>query len=56
MRTPETEAALGHRSILGRMLDPQDVAAVIGSVLDGGFDAVTGACIPVDAGFRVLSG
>lgn len=56
MRTPETEAALGRRSVLGRMLDPQDVAAVIGSILDGGFDAVTGARIPVDAGYRVLSG
>ncbi|MBB5782415.1 SDR family oxidoreductase [Nonomuraea jabiensis] len=56
MRTPEIEAALGRRSILGRMLEPRDVAAVIGSVLDGGFDAVTGACIPVDAGYRVLSG
>ncbi|MEV4575851.1 SDR family oxidoreductase [Nonomuraea jabiensis] len=56
MRTPEIEAALAQRSILGRMLEPHDVAAVIGSVLDGGFDAVTGACIPVDAGYRVLSG
>ncbi|MEU7839148.1 SDR family NAD(P)-dependent oxidoreductase [Nonomuraea sp. NPDC049129] len=56
MRTPQTEAALARRSVLGRMLDPRDVAAVIGSVLDGGFGAVAGAHIPVDAGYRVLPG
>ncbi|MFC5822413.1 SDR family oxidoreductase [Nonomuraea insulae] len=56
MLTPEVEEALGRRSVLGRMLDPQDVAAVVGSILDGGFDAVAGVKIPVDAGQRVLSG
>ncbi|MFG1965220.1 SDR family NAD(P)-dependent oxidoreductase [Nonomuraea sp. NPDC049028] len=56
MRTPQTEAALARRSVLGRMLDPWDVAAVIGSVIDGGFGAVVGAHIPVDAGYRVLPG
>ncbi|MFC4116374.1 SDR family oxidoreductase [Nonomuraea zeae] len=56
VRTPEVEAALARRAVLGRMLEPQDVAAVIGSVLGGGFDAVTGTRIPVDAGFRILPG
>lgn len=56
MLTPEVEESLGRRSVLGRMLDPQDVAAVVGSILDGGFDAVAGVTIPVDAGQRVLSG
>ncbi|MET7335761.1 SDR family oxidoreductase [Nonomuraea sp. NPDC005650] len=54
MRTPEVERALARRSVLGRMLEPEDVAAVIGSLVDGGFGAVTGAHLPVDAGHRVL--
>jgi 3-oxoacyl-[acyl-carrier protein] reductase len=54
MRTPETEAALAQRSFLGRMLDPEDVAAVIGTLLDGGFGAVTGTHLPVDGGYRLL--
>ncbi|MFV2173919.1 SDR family oxidoreductase [Actinomadura sp. LOL_016] len=53
-RTPETGAALAERSVLGRMIEPDDVAGVIASVVDGGLPAVTGVRIPVDAGFRVL--
>lgn len=53
-RTPETETALAERSVLGRMIEPDDVAGVIASVVDGGLPAVTGVRIPVDAGFRVL--
>jgi 3-oxoacyl-[acyl-carrier protein] reductase len=56
MRTPEVEAALARRSVLGRMLDPEDVAAVIGTVLGGGLDALAGTRIPVDAGSRILPG
>ncbi|MFC6884199.1 MULTISPECIES: SDR family oxidoreductase [Actinomadura] len=55
LRTPEMEADLGQRSVLGRMLDPEDVATVIGAVVDGAFHGVTGARIPVDGGFRVLT-
>ncbi|WP_067821519.1 SDR family oxidoreductase [Actinomadura kijaniata] len=51
----QTEAELSARSILGRMVEPADVAPVIAALLDGGFPAVTGARIPVDAGFRVLT-
>ncbi|MGW4793012.1 SDR family oxidoreductase [Nonomuraea sp. NPDC004297] len=56
MRTPEVERALADHSVLGRMLDPEDVAAVIGSLVDGGFGAVTGVRIPVDGGKSVMSG
>ncbi|WP_344470186.1 SDR family oxidoreductase [Nonomuraea monospora] len=55
VRTPEVEAELGRASVLGRMLDPEDVAAVVVAVLDGGFRAVSGVRIPVDAGRRVLT-
>ncbi|WP_432971203.1 SDR family oxidoreductase [Dactylosporangium sp. CA-233914] len=55
MRTAETEAAFARRSTLGRMLDPEDVATVIATVLASGFGAVSGARIPVDAGYTVLN-
>jgi 3-oxoacyl-[acyl-carrier protein] reductase len=55
VRTPELESFLARRSVLGRVVDPEDVASVIASLLDGGFQAVTGTTIPVDAGFRVLA-
>ncbi|AQZ61240.1 3-oxoacyl-[acyl-carrier protein] reductase [[Actinomadura] parvosata subsp. kistnae] len=54
MRTPEAERSLAERSVLGRMTEPEDVAAVIGALVDGGFGAVTGAHIPVDAGARLI--
>jgi 3-oxoacyl-[acyl-carrier protein] reductase len=54
--TPEVVAALSRSSVLGRMLEPQDVASVIGSVVDGGFDAVAGINITVDGGRGVLAG
>jgi 3-oxoacyl-[acyl-carrier protein] reductase len=55
VRTPELESSVAGRSVLGRMVEPDDVASVIASMLDGGFHAVTGAHLPVDAGFRVLT-
>ncbi|MVZ99209.1 SDR family oxidoreductase [Actinomadura sp. LD22] len=55
VRTPEIEEALAARSVLGRMVEPDDVAAVIAAVVDGSLPALAGARIPVDAGFRVLS-
>ncbi|MFB4301284.1 SDR family oxidoreductase [Actinomadura sp. NTSP31] len=54
-RTPELEASLAGRSVLGRLVEPDDVAAVIAAVVDGSLPAVAGARIPVDAGFRVLT-
>ena len=55
MRTPEMEATYGRRSTLGRMLDPADVAAVVGTVLDPGFAAVAATYLPIDAGYRALA-
>ncbi|GAA0963543.1 SDR family oxidoreductase [Actinocorallia libanotica] len=56
MRTPEAEEALASRSILRRMLEPQDVAGVIGALLGGGFDAVSGVRVAVDAGRGLFPG
>ncbi|MEV0402239.1 SDR family NAD(P)-dependent oxidoreductase [Actinoallomurus sp. NPDC050550] len=54
--TPEAAAALGERSVLGRVLLPEDVAKVIASVTDGAFQAVAAAHIVVDGGAQVLPG
>ncbi|ONI84450.1 short-chain dehydrogenase [Actinosynnema sp. ALI-1.44] len=43
-------------SILGRVMQPDDVATVIGLLTDQGMSAVTGAVLRVDAGFGVLVG
>ncbi|MBE1465244.1 SDR family oxidoreductase [Kibdelosporangium phytohabitans] len=43
-------------SILGRVMQPDDVAAVIGLLTDQGMRSVTGAVLRVDAGFGVLVG
>ncbi|MFB9904932.1 SDR family oxidoreductase [Allokutzneria oryzae] len=45
---------LAGRSVLGRMMAPEDIARVVGLVLDDGFAAVTGQVILVDAGFDIL--
>jgi 3-oxoacyl-[acyl-carrier protein] reductase len=49
-------AALAARSVLHRMVEPDDVAAVIGALAGGELAAVSGVRIPVDAGFRVIGG
>jgi 3-oxoacyl-[acyl-carrier protein] reductase len=48
--TPELAAALSERSVLDRVLEPEDVAKVIASVTEEAFQAVTGAHILVDGG------
>ncbi|MET8050211.1 SDR family oxidoreductase [Streptosporangium sp. NPDC005286] len=53
--TPEVEKARAERSVLHRMLEPEDVAKVIAAAVGGDFQATTGIRIPVDGGFRVLS-
>jgi 3-oxoacyl-[acyl-carrier protein] reductase len=53
--TPEVESLLAKRSVLHRMLEPEDVATVIAAVINGDFHAVTGTRIPIDGGFRVLA-
>ncbi|WP_305785610.1 SDR family NAD(P)-dependent oxidoreductase [Symbioplanes lichenis] len=45
----------GH-SALGRMVEPDDVAAVIDLLLDERTAALTGAWLPVDAGYHVMVG
>ncbi|MEV6350901.1 SDR family oxidoreductase [Actinoplanes sp. NPDC051851] len=47
---------LAKHAVLGRMVEPDDVAAVIAMLLDERTAALTGALIPVDGGFDVLQG
>jgi 3-oxoacyl-[acyl-carrier protein] reductase len=54
-QTPEMEAAHAKNSVLGRMTEPDDVAALITTIGDGGFRAVSGAHIPIDGGFQILN-
>jgi len=54
-RTPEREAAYARNSVLGRVTEPEDVAALITAIADGGLRAVSGAYIPIDGGFQILS-
>ncbi|GAA4083662.1 SDR family oxidoreductase [Actinomadura miaoliensis] len=56
MLTPEREAAIAKTSVLGRMVEPDDVASVIAALVTGELAAVAGTRIPVDAGSRVLGG
>jgi 3-oxoacyl-[acyl-carrier protein] reductase len=42
-------------SVLGRITEPDDVAALITTITDGGFRAVSGAYIPIDGGFQILT-
>lgn len=53
--TPGFQAALAERSVVHRMLEPEDVATVIATAVSGDLHAVAGTRIPVDGGFRVLS-
>jgi 3-oxoacyl-[acyl-carrier protein] reductase len=45
---------LQDRSVLGRVLEPEDAARAIASVADGGFGAAAGQVIRVDGGYGVL--
>jgi 3-oxoacyl-[acyl-carrier protein] reductase len=55
MLTAEREDRLRSKSVLGRVLEARDVAAVVG-VIVGDVHAVTGAVIRVDGGYGVLEG
>jgi 3-oxoacyl-[acyl-carrier protein] reductase len=56
MLTADRERHLAEHSVLDRVLAPDDVAAVIGSLADQRMAPVAGAVIRVDAGFGVLVG
>ncbi|GAA2441959.1 SDR family oxidoreductase [Actinomadura vinacea] len=58
--TPERRAAIAGRSVLGRVLEPEDVARAIAAAVEGGLDrgglqAVTGARIAVDGGYLLMA-
>jgi len=52
--TADDAAARAARSVLHRVLRPDDVAAVVAAVLGDECAALSGVRVPVDAGFRVL--
>jgi 3-oxoacyl-[acyl-carrier protein] reductase len=59
--TPEARAANAAGSVLGRVMEPEDVARVIAATVEGGLDGgafagISGARIPVDGGFGLLHG
>ncbi|SHG81202.1 3-oxoacyl-[acyl-carrier protein] reductase [Streptoalloteichus hindustanus] len=54
--TGERREFLSGNSVLGRVVEPDDVAAVIGALVDPAMAAVSGAVVRVDAGFGVLVG
>lgn len=54
--TAELEERIQGTSVLGRMLEPEDVASVVGTLADTTMGAVTGTLIRVDAGSGILSG
>jgi len=56
MLTAEREDQLRRTSVLGRMVEPDDVAAAVGMLAGDTVRAVTGAVIRVDAGYGVLAG
>jgi 3-oxoacyl-[acyl-carrier protein] reductase len=54
--TAEREDRLRRASVLGRMLEPHDVAAVAGMLADSAMRALTGTVIRVDGGYDVMAG
>ncbi|MFG2006678.1 SDR family NAD(P)-dependent oxidoreductase [Spirillospora sp. NPDC048911] len=53
-RTPEHDELLAENSVLGRITEPDDVAALITTITDVGFRAVSGAHILADGGHQLL--
>ncbi|MFE6886685.1 SDR family oxidoreductase [Streptomyces sp. NPDC057694] len=64
VRTPETEemlegargVALARESVLGRVLEPEDVAAAVALAVDPALRPATGTTLRVDGGWSVLAG
>src|ERR1700754_2619373 len=53
---PDGESGVGAHSVLGRMVEPPDVAAVVALALDPALRVATGSTLRVDAGWSVLVG
>ncbi|CAO5237407.1 SDR family oxidoreductase [Frankia sp. AgKG'84/4] len=50
------EQVLADNSVLGRLLEPEDVAAAVGLALDPALRPATGSVLRLDAGWSVLAG
>ncbi|GAB2735639.1 SDR family oxidoreductase [Amycolatopsis magusensis] len=55
VNTPELRQYLKERSVLDRMLEPEDVGRVIAAFADGSLIAATGQVLTVDGGMDVLA-
>jgi 3-oxoacyl-[acyl-carrier protein] reductase len=55
MLTPDVVAERANRSVLGRILEPADVGALIAALAAGELPGLAGVRVPIDGGYRVLA-
>jgi 3-oxoacyl-[acyl-carrier protein] reductase len=53
--TPELIAERANRSVLGRILEPADVGALVGALAAGELPGLAGVRVPIDGGDRLLA-
>jgi 3-oxoacyl-[acyl-carrier protein] reductase len=53
--TPEVVAERASRSVLGRILEPDDVGALIAALAAGELPGLAGVRVPIDGGYRLMA-
>jgi len=53
--TPELIADRASRSVLGRILEPADVGALVGALAAGDLPGLAGVRVPIDGGYRLIA-
>jgi 3-oxoacyl-[acyl-carrier protein] reductase len=53
--TPEVIAERASRSVLGRILEPTDVGALVGALAAGELPGLAGVRVPIDGGYRLMA-
>jgi 3-oxoacyl-[acyl-carrier protein] reductase len=53
--TPEMVTELQSRSVLGRILEPADVGALISALAAGELPGLAGVRVPIDGGYRLMA-
>jgi 3-oxoacyl-[acyl-carrier protein] reductase len=53
--TPEVVAERSSRSVLGRILEPADVGALIAALAAGELPGLAGVRVPIDGGYRLMA-